>query len=181
MHTFWIDIDKPKSCQKTIKILSSFPDFNCKIEFFFAKVKLKYCSRWNSTLQSIKNYISLFEPYKDYLYHLLQWTFGEPFVQNKNWYHVCIARKISLERVGVGWGLNRGSIGAVLNGSHDGVGWSFTGDPFWVWLGVHLGVWLGIRGPWGCFTLITIYIGIVCTAKQFLTKGERKLILTYRW
>ena len=45
---------------------------------------------------------------------------------------MCIARKISLERVGVGWGLNRGSIGAVLNGSHDGVGWSFTGDPFWV-------------------------------------------------
>ena len=28
---------------------------------------------------------------------------------------------------------------------------------------------LGVH--WGSFTLITIYIGIVCTAKQFLTKG----------
>jgi hypothetical protein len=47
-------------------------------------------------------------------------------------------RKIIFERVGDIWGpskrLTRELVGGLVrsNGSHDGVSWNFTGDPFWV-------------------------------------------------
>ena len=104
-------------------------------------------------------------------------------------------RKIIFERVGDIWGPSKRLTRELIGGSI-GVHWCGLMGLLMGLVGVSLAIFLGligsafgslvgefIRGPWGSFSLITIYIGIVCTAstaKQFLTKGERKLILTYR-